>query len=241
MADYNLKVISADTDGPSADTEFLFGSPDQSSGTPKPYSFAGIKIWIKSWLSHQTMQPGYVSGRYYIPFHGASNAGASPSANSLRLIPFVVQQSVTISDLATRVNTLSAGGNVQFAVYASNASTLRPTGNALASTASISTAATGAVTGALSGNITLTPGLQYWLASNCDNGTAVFASLGASGTYGAVMIGSSTLVNVFPAGGQCLGGLFVAQTFGTWPDLTSGSFTDGTNPPTIPIAAFKVV
>jgi hypothetical protein len=49
MADYDLKSITADTDGPSADTELLFGSPDQAAGTPKPYSFAGIKTWIKSW------------------------------------------------------------------------------------------------------------------------------------------------------------------------------------------------
>lgn len=49
MADYDLKSITADTDGPSADTELLFGSPDQSSGTPKPYSFAGIKTWIAAW------------------------------------------------------------------------------------------------------------------------------------------------------------------------------------------------
>lgn len=51
MSDYNLKSISADTDGPSADTELLFGSPDQSSGTPKPYSFAGIKTWVKAWIA----------------------------------------------------------------------------------------------------------------------------------------------------------------------------------------------
>jgi hypothetical protein len=49
MADVNLKVEVADNDGPSADTEMLFGGADQSAATPKPYTFAGIKTWIKSW------------------------------------------------------------------------------------------------------------------------------------------------------------------------------------------------
>lgn len=63
MADYDLKSITADTDGPSADTELLFGSPDQSSGTPKPYSFAGIKTWIKSWIAASDVGLGYGSPR----------------------------------------------------------------------------------------------------------------------------------------------------------------------------------
>lgn len=61
MADYDLKSITADTDGPSADTELLFGSPDQSSGTPKPYSFAGIKTWIKAWIVKGDVGLGNVS------------------------------------------------------------------------------------------------------------------------------------------------------------------------------------
>jgi hypothetical protein len=46
MADYDLKVISADADGPASDNSVLFGADDQSSATPKPYTFGGIKAWI---------------------------------------------------------------------------------------------------------------------------------------------------------------------------------------------------
>jgi hypothetical protein len=39
----------------------LFGSPDQSAGTPKPYSFAGIKLWVKSWIAKGDVGLGNVT------------------------------------------------------------------------------------------------------------------------------------------------------------------------------------
>lgn len=58
MADFNLASITTDTDGPSVDTEVLFGSP--AAGTPKPYSFAGIKTWIKAWIAKADVGLGSV-------------------------------------------------------------------------------------------------------------------------------------------------------------------------------------
>ena len=92
MADYDLKVISPDTDGPSADTELLFGSSDQSSGTPKPYSFAGIKTWIQGWLTKAMVGLGNV-------------------ANSLQL--------VAASNLSDLVNVDTARSNLQMGYGAS--------------------------------------------------------------------------------------------------------------------------
>lgn len=50
MADYDLKSITPKA-SVAADTEFLFGAADQSSGTPIPYAFSIIKTWVKAWLA----------------------------------------------------------------------------------------------------------------------------------------------------------------------------------------------
>lgn len=88
MADYNFKSISADTDGPSADTELLFGAPDQSSGTPKPYSFAGLKLWVKSWIAKADVDLGNVANTKHNFAASAApaatdDAGSGYSAGSL--------------------------------------------------------------------------------------------------------------------------------------------------------------
>lgn len=49
MADYDLKSITPDTSP--VDANIVFGADDQSTATPKPYTFAGIKSWIQSWLT----------------------------------------------------------------------------------------------------------------------------------------------------------------------------------------------
>jgi len=84
MADYDLSAIATDADGPAADTEVLFGSP--AAGTPKPYSFAGIKVWIKAWIAKADVGLGNV------PNTDATNAsnlssGTVPAAR----IPFAAQ------------------------------------------------------------------------------------------------------------------------------------------------------
>ncbi|WP_439392586.1 hypothetical protein ACRQ5Q_24500 [Bradyrhizobium sp. PMVTL-01] len=48
---YDLKSTAADTDGPTDDNSVLFGADNQGAATPKPYSFGGIKAWIKSFLT----------------------------------------------------------------------------------------------------------------------------------------------------------------------------------------------
>lgn len=181
--------------------------------------------------------PGYIVGNWYVPPQIPQLAsGSNPTAGSIRLYPGYIKQQVTINSLGVRINTLAAGGNVQLAIYANNPATGRPTGTALASTASITTAAAGNFNSAVS--VQLMPGL-YWFAANCDNATAVFESISNLSPSATYLIGSSTQ-NISLQGSTGITGLSVAQTFGTWPDLTAASFGEVIASNTFPIVQFKI-
>ncbi|MDB5584299.1 MAG: hypothetical protein JWR80_9475 [Bradyrhizobium sp.] len=169
--------------------------------------------------------PGYVSGRWYCSVLGCTTtSGAAISANSIRLLPFIITKPIPVAQLAANVTTSSAAGNFQLAIYAHNATTGRPTGTALCSTANMSTASVAAVSAAVT-QVTLPPGI-YWGAVNQDNAVAAYVSLANTAPLAGNLIGSATLATV--SGATALVSLFltVAQTFGTWPDLTSGSFAE---------------
>ena len=143
---------------------------------------------------------------------------------------------MTISNLGLRVTILSAAGNVQAAIYANNPTTGRPTGNALVSTASMSTGATGSVSATAS--VQLEAGL-YWFATNCDNGTAAFSAPNVASTFVGYLIGSATQATDLTTS-QSFWGLSVSQTFGTWPSLTAASFSEITSQGTTPLVQFQV-
>lgn len=181
---------------------------------------------------------GYIVNNWLLPDGLTALAGtpAAPGVNSIRLFPGRIRERVTINSLGIRVTTLSAGGNVQAAIYANNPTTGRPTGNALASTASMSTTSTGLVNSAVS--VQLEPGL-YWWATNSDNGTSVLQSVVSAGMLMGMKIGSATQGNALGSGAS-ITGLAVSQTFGTWPDLTAGSFSEQVNTASMPALVFKV-
>lgn len=170
------------------------------------------------------IRPPLIAGNFYPAFPSVMSTGSIVAINSMKLIPLVVHQTCTILTLGVLVNTLATGGNCQLALYASNPTTGRPTGTALGNTASISTAATGAATGNMGASVQLTAGTLYWLAINCDNSTNLFIS--PSGTMNAFawLVGSVNFTDVISAT-TAAETLVVAQTFGTWPDLTAASFT----------------
>jgi hypothetical protein len=179
----------------------------------------------------------YIVGNWYVPQNtGLIAAGGAGGTGSIRLRLVYIPIQVTIDTLGVRINIAGAAGNMQAAIYANNTATMRPTGNALVSTASMSTAATAAVNAAAS--LQLGPG-WYWTATNCDNATAAAAGEN-SGTWSqSSTVGSTTQQNTL-GGSSGFGGLSVAQTFGTWPDLTAASFADVTSAATIPVLTFKV-
>jgi hypothetical protein len=180
---------------------------------------------------------GYIANNWYLP-SGITRigGGGAPAANSIRLHAGIIKQRCTLSALGLRISTGSAGGNIQAAIYANNATTGRPTGSALASTASMSTTSTGSVNSAVS--VQVDPGL-YWFATNNDNGVVVGVALDVTGINIAALIGTATQGNGLIANGTLVG-LSVSQTFGTWPDLTAASFTELTSVTTMPVVQFKV-
>jgi hypothetical protein len=228
MADSTVAALSAASalTGP----ELLYGV---QSAADKKITATQVKAFINAGLF-----AGPVVGNWYIPIGcGSIGAGTAPGANSIRLklVYFPVQ--ITIDTLGLNISTLGAAANVQAAIYAHNPTTGRPTGTALVSTASMSTAATGVVNSAAS--LQLGPGF-YWTATNTDSVGAVFrADSAATFTFMSMFLGSATqLTDLGSSVG--LGGLSVAQTFNTWPDLTSASFTELTTSTAVPIVQYKV-
>lgn len=185
---------------------------------------------------------GYIAANWYFPpgVTMGPTPGA-PSANTIYVTPLVIKERCTLSALAARVGSSQAAQNCQLAIYASNPTTKMPTGNALSSTANISTASgTTNISAALGANQQIEPGL-YWLAFNTSSTTATFAVVSAAGGPATALIGSSALTNMWAAASAIqLLGFTVSQSFGTWPDLTSASFTEVANN-LVPLMAFKVL
>jgi hypothetical protein len=182
--------------------------------------------------------PNYIVGNWYLAGSGGVvNAGQAPTSGSIRLYPAYIYKQLTIDTLGVSVSTVSAGGNVQAAIYANNAATGRPTGSALVSTGSMSTTSAAPVTAAAS--LQLGSGL-YWFATNCDNSTAIFIAQSSTSYNASSLLGSATLATILPASAGTMTGVAVTQTFGTWPDLTGASFTEQTTSLRYPLVAFKV-
>lgn len=170
--------------------------------------------------------PAYISGNWYATDGGGLLLGAAAAADRIRLAPFVVRKTITISQLGGRLATGSAGGNCQLAIYANNAATARPTGNPLAVTGSISVTTTGAISADITGaDVTLQPGL-YWSAVIVDTlgASAVFVGSAPATGLGSIMVGNPTLA-IAISGNVGGANLLVTHTFGTWPDITGATFT----------------
>lgn len=181
---------------------------------------------------------GYRSGR---TFHANLNgviAGAAVGANTARGILWPVKERVTISELGVRVTTAQAGQNIQLAVYASDPSTLMPTGTPIANTANMSVAATGPLMGALGANTTLEPGL-YWLFILGDAATAVF-TIYVANTMMAVTLGG-TPAQVMSNAATAMSYVAWNMTAGSWADLTGVAPTAYGNSTAYAAITFTVV
>jgi hypothetical protein len=162
--------------------------------------------------------PSYVAGNWVALSTMAATGGASAGQTGwIKLFPFILRQQLTISQLGLNITTADAGGNVAMALYTVDTSML-PT-NLIDHTGSLSTASTGPVSGSLSQNQQLPPGL-YWAASMIDNTTAQYTSILTSTNAGMsplfLAIGSSSLASLFNGGNQNTGFIY-SGVFGTWP------------------------
>jgi len=238
-AQNNLNASSDPLAANDASQGYAVGSLWQNSFTSRVWIARSVAAAAAVWTMLELADhPGYIVGNWYLqPGVGPLSAGSVPGTGSIRLYPAYLKERVTINSLGLRVTTLSAAGNVQAAIYANDAVAGKPTGAALAATASMSTGSAASVNSAVS--IQLDPGI-YWWASNCDNGVAIFDAISSTNAQAATLIGSATQGNVANAAGGSLTGYSVAQTFGTWPNLTSGSFTEVSGSSSIPVVQFKV-
>lgn len=226
------------TDGTSAglstgaaisDTDYL--EIQQTTAAPAStvnQQFAAVKTWIKSWLNQPTRNP-YVSGNWYLPDATQVLApGSAIGATTIKAVPVLIRKATTITDLGCSVTTNNAGETIQMALYASDPVTGLPKGNVLSATPNVNAATAGRVSWALAAPQAVEPGL-YWLAIQGSTGSVAVStvSLSGPGLY-ATEIGNASLTALWPFSGTVLSGVSTmtgVTLFGTWPDLTSASFT----------------
>jgi len=176
------------------------------------------------------IHPGYVAANWYLPILGgdASNTAAF-AANTIYYVATYIARAVTISDLGCQISTTSAGNNIKLAIYAHDIATNRPSGLPLAETGNISTTSAANVSADITGaNVTLPAGM-YWAAFWQDNSTSAIRSSGRdSHPISSSLVGASTMGGVMSTSGYSLRVLSSSETFGTWPNATSETFTEQT-------------
>jgi len=164
---------------------------------------------------------GYAVSNWIQPVIGTIGAGNANNVNSIVLYPFVVNRSITVSDLGARVTTAAASAQFQLAIYASSSGL--PTGTPLGSTGhidgSVATHASGLVT-----PFNLTAGQVHWAAFNCNIAITMQHLLGANSYFGSVF-GTPNLNEITATATIVATTRTVSQTYGTWPDLTSATTT----------------
>ena len=167
----------------------------------------GVPYVVNNWYA--SLDPG-----------GSLPVSHSPFFNRIYLSPFIPRQTITVLNVGADISNAVAASNIQIAIYGSSNANL-PTGNALSSTGNISAATLGSVTAALGATVTLEAGKLYWFAVNADTANANIYGHNSCGLFQMAVglttaaLGTTALMSTF----------FIAQTFGTWPDLTAAGFT----------------
>lgn len=176
--------------------------------------------------SASLFQPPYVAGRWYASSDEVTAPGGTiaPGLNTLRLCVVSIPRPITISDIGSRITTLSIAGNIQLGLYAADPVTNLPSSLPIATTANIATDSVGAVSADIAGaDVMLVPGL-YWFGVMADNAVVVVAGSAPGVPRMARFVGSTTLANV---ASNVPGITYTsAVTYGTWPNLTSSPPTE---------------
>jgi len=236
---FTATVAPSPTDDSSAG--YAVGSTWMRTDTGTMWRARSVAVGAARWVRIDAADFfGYVAGNFYDPLPGLTvAAGSALALDTIRLHPTIIKERCTISDLGARLTTASASQSVQFAIYANNPANNRPTGTALGMTGNISTTTTGPVQGPLSVSAQLEAGI-YWMAANSSSNTPAFSSIANTNTTISSLIGSATLSTIMSGNTAALFTLSVAaQTFGTWPDLTSATITESTAT-SFPMIVFKV-
>lgn len=166
----------------------------------------------------------YPSGNYVLPLGAASTVTTPGQQNTIVFAPITSLGRVSYQKAGLYVVTTSAI-NAQIAFYNSTADGSRPTGAPIKNTGNISlnSAAAQLVAWNGGGNLDLEPGTRYWVGINFSNTTSTVLSFITS--WPQPEIGSATLANLHN-GNSPIRYITVSQTFGTWPTLAPGTFTE---------------
>jgi hypothetical protein len=217
------------------------------TGTATPGLVAGSNVTISgSWPSQTISASGggggggstvYSTSKLITPFLGTTTSGLANSANTIALISFDLKRSVRIDEMHARVLTGLAGAVFQMAIYGMDANG-DPTGIPISTTASLSAAANANVFDALATPFNLVANTPYFWAVNVSTGTSVtFLALAATNTYPWTICGPSNMTGV--SGTNMCFHYTIAQTFGTWPDLTGLTFATTMGLSRVPVGFFK--
>ena len=182
--------------------------------------------------SSTTLWPTYQANSWYLPMiWGASStvAGNILVAATAYCSPILIPTPIHIQALAVTTGT-AAAGNIQMAIY-NNSTTNRP-GTNVTSTSSVSTNSANPTVSSLNVNIS-TAGL-YWTCVQEDatavaNSVTVRSLAANSNLVGPMMMGSATIgnVNTPTANLDYVSTTTGVSSYGTWPDFTSATWTEG--------------
>jgi hypothetical protein len=193
--------------------------------TIRPPSKNAVFDKVESFVTPQIKSANW----FQITSPTVGNAGTAIGANTIYYSMFTVYRATTISDLGARVATVQAGQNFKLAIYAHSTSTGLPTGFPVAETGNMSTTTNAVVTADITGtDVTLQPG-HYWAAVWCDHATPTFTSGAAtSSSVMSINAGSATAESIIAANANVTLQVSSAETYGTWPDAGSETYTERT-------------
>jgi hypothetical protein len=172
------------------------------------------------------VHPGYRVGKFYVPpgYGGSQLTAAAAPVDTIRFIPFILPQTVTIDRIgAAPMNGSTSSNQAAFAIYAANATTKRPTGTPLVDCSA--TLAAGNTPFSISCPSTqLQQGVLYWFGVN-NNINVQQWSVTHLWPFGQIIGGD--LISILNGGSNNpVTHLSWAHTFGSWPDMTSNSPTE---------------
>jgi hypothetical protein len=224
---------------------YSVGSRWVNTTTCQFFSCYDVTTGAAVWVAMDTADhPGYLSGGSYILAPQTATAAIVPTGDTTAFFsPFFVKSRVTVNQMGMRVTTAGTGSAVKYAIYANNATTVRPTGaplafsNAGSATTTLNTNIRQTVLNAASAQAVLVPGVMYWAASKHTGTTLPFTTMvGSSSTTNAILLGASILSSTV----QYIG-LTALQDYGTnWPDASGLSFSLANGSSAIPLLEMVV-
>ena len=188
-------------------------------------------------LAGQVEDFQYLAGDWFLPdlVLPATTGPSATGPNVIRCGPGGLRNKATIGNVGARVFTADPAGHVQFAIY-TNGANQRP-GNLVATSASMPVATAGVISSALSAKVQGGPNGAnfadtFWFCANSDSSVARFASINASPSVEASIIGSGSAGNTLQAAGTgvTISHLSTPETYGTWPaSLASATWAEQTS------------